>query len=423
MTTAVSFEGIRYVRSNLYNTTALTPLRETHHKGGILGVVLGVAAAIFVPMLAPTIAGTLFGAGTALGTAFPMLAGAAAGSASALGSALVGSALGAGASALTGGNPLTGALMGGVTSGAGALFSGAPLFGSATETAGLTGAQLSAASAPTAFGVPGAASQAAGAPISSSLANTLSGVNGSVVAGTAGSFGGTNPATAAAPSTNAPATNASAPSSISQTLSNATGNLVSADTVGKLGQSALAAGVQAVPSLLAADEAAAAASAQADLAKAQADVYKQQLSIAEDLKKSALAVDPQYLGQRAQSGVFKNLAAQQRELAGAEAVRGGESQAAFDAAELRRGQIYGTEAAITAGENARLAGLSTQNQMLRGASAAYPNPPSGYANYLERAAGNAAEGYGNIAGAFAYPFLTDYMRKFYSSQKNPNAIG
>lgn len=390
MTTAVSFEGIRYVRSDLFNTTALTPLRETHHKGGILGTVLGVVAAIVVPFVAPMIAGTLFAGSTLLsGT---------------VGSALVGSALGAGASALTGGNALTGALMGGLGGGLAGFSQTGTLFGEAAA-APATGSTLTAgqvaASSPTATGVVGAAAEASGLPV----------VGSDIASGLSGSLAGA-------------ATPAPAPSqSISQTLSNATGNLVSPDTVGKLGQAAIGAGVQAIPGMLAANEASAASAAQADLAQAQAAVFKNQLSIAEQLKQGALAVDPQYLGQRAQAGVFKNLAAQQREMAGQEAIRGGESQAAFDAAELRRGQIYGTEAAITAGDNARLAGLSTQNQMLRGASAAYPTPPSGYANYLERSAGNAAEGYGNIAGAFAYPFLTDYMRSFYNSQKNPNAVG
>lgn len=70
--------------------------------------ILGVAAAVVVPFAAPVIAGAIGGsaflASTAVG-AFLQSAG---------GAALVGAGLGAGASALTGGNPLLGAALGGI---------------------------------------------------------------------------------------------------------------------------------------------------------------------------------------------------------------------------------------------------------------------------------------------------------------------
>lgn len=113
MTTQPSFANIEYIGSPLLESAMRPQVLPTEHKGGV-GMALGIVASIAVPFIAPTIAATIFGG------------------ASILGSALTGAALGAGTSALTGGNPLVGAITGGLGSGASSYFAGAPLgFGSA----------------------------------------------------------------------------------------------------------------------------------------------------------------------------------------------------------------------------------------------------------------------------------------------------
>ncbi len=114
MTTQPSFINIEYVGSPLMESTMWTPVLQTEHKKGGIGSVLGIVASIAVPFFAPMIATAVFGG------------------ASVLGSALTGAALGAGTSALTGGNPLTGALLGGVGAGFSSYMSGNPFgFGNA----------------------------------------------------------------------------------------------------------------------------------------------------------------------------------------------------------------------------------------------------------------------------------------------------
>jgi hypothetical protein len=114
MTTQPSFINIEYVGSPLMESTMWTPVLQTEHKKGGIGSILGIVASIAVPFFAPMIATAVFGG------------------ASVLGSALTGAALGAGTSALTGGNPLTGALMGGIGAGFSSYMSGNPFgFGNA----------------------------------------------------------------------------------------------------------------------------------------------------------------------------------------------------------------------------------------------------------------------------------------------------
>ena len=114
MTTQPSFINIEYVGSPLMESTMWTPVLQTEHKKGGIGSILGIVASIAVPFFAPMIATAVFGG------------------ASVLGSALTGAALGAGTSALTGGNPLTGALLGGVGAGFSSYMSGNPFgFGNA----------------------------------------------------------------------------------------------------------------------------------------------------------------------------------------------------------------------------------------------------------------------------------------------------
>jgi hypothetical protein len=110
MTTQPSFFNIEYVGSPLMESTMWTPVLQTEHKKGGIGSILGIVASIAVPFLAGPIAATIFGG------------------ASILGSAAVGAALGAGTSALTGGNPLTGALMGGFGAGFSSYMAGNGLF-------------------------------------------------------------------------------------------------------------------------------------------------------------------------------------------------------------------------------------------------------------------------------------------------------
>lgn len=126
MTTQPSFINIEYVGSPLMESTMWTPVLQTEHKKGGIGSVLGIVASIAVPFFAPMIATAVFGG------------------ASVLGSALTGAALGAGTSALTGGNPLTGALLGGVGAGFSSYMSGNPFgFGNATvpDAGGLAAVQ------------------------------------------------------------------------------------------------------------------------------------------------------------------------------------------------------------------------------------------------------------------------------------------
>lgn len=126
MTIQPSFANIEYIGSPLLESAMRTQILPTEHKGGI-GTVLGVVAAIAVPVIAPTIATAIFGG------------------ASILGSALTGAALGAGTSALTGGNPLVGALTGGVGAGASSFFAGAPLGFGSVPVADASGAAVNSA--------------------------------------------------------------------------------------------------------------------------------------------------------------------------------------------------------------------------------------------------------------------------------------
>ena len=126
MTTQPSFINIEYVGSPLMESTMWTPVLQTEHKKGGIGSFLVIVASIAVPFFAPMIATAVFGG------------------ASVLGSALTGAALGAGTSALTGGNPLTGALLGGVGAGFSSYMSGNPFgFGNATvpDAGGLAASQ------------------------------------------------------------------------------------------------------------------------------------------------------------------------------------------------------------------------------------------------------------------------------------------
>ena len=114
MTTQPSFFNIEYVGSPLMESTMWTPVLQTEHKKGGIGSILGIVASIAVPFFAPMIATAVFGG------------------ASVLGSALTGAVLGGGVSALTGGNPLIGALTGGIGAGASSYFAGNPFgFGNA----------------------------------------------------------------------------------------------------------------------------------------------------------------------------------------------------------------------------------------------------------------------------------------------------
>ena len=111
MTTQPSFINIEYVGSPLMESTMWTPVLQTEHKkSGGIGTILGVVASIAVPFFAPMIATAVFGG------------------ASILGSALTGAALGAGTAALTGRDPLTGALMGGIGAGFSSYMAGNGLF-------------------------------------------------------------------------------------------------------------------------------------------------------------------------------------------------------------------------------------------------------------------------------------------------------
>jgi hypothetical protein len=89
---------------------------------------------------------------------------------------LLGAAMGGGSAALTGGDPLKGALLGGLTGGAGAGITGA-LGGTAAGTAGtLTGSGLAAGATP--------AMTTAGSTLGSSIGNTLAGMEPTLGAST-----------------------------------------------------------------------------------------------------------------------------------------------------------------------------------------------------------------------------------------------
>lgn len=132
--------------------------------------ILGVAAAVFIPFAAPAIAGALAGSAALSGTAFGTFLGTAGGS------ALTGAVLGGATSALTGGNPLLGAALGGLGGFAGAGgFQG--MFGGAqpTSTAAVSGPMASSPvpmARPAGLAVPGAAAPAATAAAAPAAATT-----------------------------------------------------------------------------------------------------------------------------------------------------------------------------------------------------------------------------------------------------------
>lgn len=122
---------IEYIHSSAMNSTMLTPMHGTECKGlkKILGLAVGIVASIAVPFLAPVIGGVLGGGFFA----------------SIAGQALIGAGLGAlggaGGAALSGGDLLKGALLGGaggaLTGGIGAWMSGAGLTAAGAPAAGV----------------------------------------------------------------------------------------------------------------------------------------------------------------------------------------------------------------------------------------------------------------------------------------------
>lgn len=142
--------------------------------------IVGVAAAVVIPFAAPVIAGAIGGsaflASTAVGGFLK----------SAAGAALVGAGLGAGSAALTGGNPLLGAALGGI---------GAYGVASAGGLSGMFGSGAAGASTP-ALGAAGATTPAMGAGgsvvggqgIAALGGSAASGGIGSTIAGSIGSL-------------------------------------------------------------------------------------------------------------------------------------------------------------------------------------------------------------------------------------------
>lgn len=350
---------IQYVHSSAMGSTMLSPLRGTECKGlgKILGIVVGVAVAIAVPFIAPAI-------GAALGGGF---------FASIAGQALIGAGIGAlggaASSALSGGDLLKGALLGGaggaLTGGVGAWMGGAGL---------MTGAG-SAASALPASVAPSQALLSSVAPsqaVSGALAGVAPSQAGGVLASVAPSqAGGILSTTTAVPAAAGIGTAPVAGTGVSTAFKNAAL------------QSALSMGTQALQGMAPSQQADILKQMQAEMEVTRtqdAAAYAAQKKIFDDYYSYAKSINPEFFGQleRANETQRQNAewADEEREMR-----EGGYSGAAI-AGERRRQVVAGSAGLNTAHTGGFLRGQAAQGAAYQTASNLYPRTPTGYSQNL-----------------------------------------
>ena len=163
--------------------TLISPIQPTMHKGG-LGKLLSIAAAVAIPFAAPAIAGSIAASGylSAGMTTFMTTVG---------GEMMVGAALGAISAKVQGQNVLTGAFMGGATTGL-ASYTGANDFSGTSGTEGGLGAAGGGTGTGTSYGTQGLGNTSIDYGLGSvSPADAVFGSAGSVDAAAAARLGST----------------------------------------------------------------------------------------------------------------------------------------------------------------------------------------------------------------------------------------
>lgn len=380
---------IEYVHSRAMTSTMLTPMHGTECKGlgKILGLAVGVIASIAVPFLAPVI-------GTALGGGF---------FASIAGQALIGAGLGAlggaGGAAISGGDILKGALLGGA---GGALTGGAGSF--------LKGAGLTTAGAGAGAGIP--------------TIDPLTGFeNANVALGAAGIGGAAGATTALAGATEGVAPGALA-GTAAATPAAAPGILSGLSTGFKTAavNSIIQGGTQMLQSLMPDQQAELFKKMQAEMEVTRtqdAAAYAAQKKIFDEYYNYAKGINPEFFSQLERANEQQRLsttwADTERSLRSA-----GYSPAAI-ASERRKQEIQGVAGLNTASAGGLLKGMDAQGAALRTASSLYPKTDPNYLANLSTmyniAGDRAADTSKGIAGLVA-PWQV-YAQGLI--EKNPNA--
>lgn len=354
---------IEYVHCHAMNSTMLTPMHGTECKGlkKILGLTIGIVASIAVPFLAPVI-------GSALGGGF---------FASIAGQALIGAGLGAlggaGSQAISGGDILKGALLGGagggLTGGVGAWMSGASGFAGGAPAAAAAGvptidpltgfenanAALSTAAATGAgTGVAGALAtptDAASAALAAPAAGTAAGTAGTGVAGIVGSTGFKTAAI--------------------QTLLNGGTQLL--QTMMPSQQADLFKQMQAEMEITRTQDAAA---------------YAAQKKIFDEYYNFAKGINPEFFSQMERANEMQRLSGTWEETE--RNMRGAGYNTAAIASERRKQEVAGAAGLNTASTGGLMKGLNAQGTAYQIASSLYPKTPTGHLQNLS--------GMYNIAG-------------------------
>jgi hypothetical protein len=348
---------IEYIHSSAMNSTMLTPMHGTECKGlgKILGVVVGVVASIAVPFLAPVI-------GAALGGGF---------FASIAGQALIGAGIGslggAAGSAISGGDILKGALLGGaggaLTGGAGAFLGGAGL---------TTGAANTGAGA----GVAGGGFQitaAGGEGLSTGLITGVDAVTGlplatAGAAGAAGALAGT------------------APEAVVGTPAASTGVFGGLSTGFKTAavQTLLNGGTQLLQTLQPDQQADLFKKMQAEMEVTRTQdqaAYAAQKKIFDEYYNFAKSINPTFFGELERANESQRLSSTwadtERSLR-----EGGASQTEI-AGERRRQEVQGAAGLNTSYAGGFMRGLNAQGSAYQTASNLYPKTPTGYSQNLK----------------------------------------
>ncbi len=309
-----------------------------------LKIIVAVAAMIAIPYAAPALAGAIGVSGT-------------------IGTIAVGAGLGAGVSAATGGDPLIGAITGGIAAGAGPLVGAAKGAGTAGATAGTAG--TTAGTAGTVAGTAGTAGTTAST--ASSLGSSLATAAPSAVPSAAGVGAGISAALPAAASAGGGGLSG-ALSSLGATAGRVIANPVFQSVAPKLvGGLAASGGVANTLTGIQMDE--------LEKARQQNEsLYNTQLSESMGLLNQARQLDPNYFGQQAAQAAITKGGIQT-----AESTRGltGERLAA----ERRRGRLGTSRAAGSAFQQGYGTGLESQLKVRQAGLSSLPSafPSSGAA--------------------------------------------
>jgi hypothetical protein len=348
---------IEYVHSRAMTSTMLTPMHGTECKGlkKILGLVVGVVAAIAVPFLAPIIGGALGGG------FFASIAG------QALIGAGIGALGGAASSAISGGDILRGALLGGaggaLTGGVGAYLGGASLTGAAPTTVG--GAAAPATIDPlTGF-------ENANAPISGALATGAG-------AGAAGVLATPTDAASAALAAPVGSTTGAATAAAPGIFSGVSTGFKTAAV-----QTLLNGGTQLLQTLMPSQQAELFKQMQAEMEVTRtqdAAAYAAQKKIFDEYYNFAKGINPEFFSQLERANEMQRMSSTWAETE--RSMRSSGYSPAAIAAERRRQEVEGSAGLNTASAGGLMKGLNAQGSAMITASNLYPKAPTGYSQSL-----------------------------------------